>query len=388
VTRLPLLAACLRCDLRRPASWLALATALVAGWWTARGTSDDVAGLAAALLGGALATVAAVGELPRALSGSFAMARVAGPAAGMALAAGLGGSPRAAGVGAVAALVTAGLIERLGSQGFLAAESAGVALAAASLAAAASAVGPTATDWWWGIVPLWWALPVVIAVAWHARRSESPGPWEDRTGAVSQLLTAATMALALVGMAAWLFLQPDRAGWYGMLAAGCLLATALPQAALGLGHAGDAGRHRLLRSAAGPARVGRRPSLGPLWPVWTAAATPTAVLAWPPLVAAALAGDSTLAVDRLGIASAICGGGAGLAIVVAATLAWGGSRETAQALAVGLCLTVAVVLFAGFSGQSPLELRWSGVEETGGTCETPHPPESLASAPGRIALSF
>jgi hypothetical protein len=147
----------------------------------------------------------------------------------------------------------------------------------------------------------------------------------------------ASMIAALLGMAGWLFLAPERSGWYGLLAACCFVALAAPRATLAWGAVGSIARSRLLATVAGP---GLRSA-----PQWRVPITTAAILAWPPLVAAGVVGGEQ-ATDRLWLVAEVLAWGVALAVVTTAALRLGAGRETVLAIA----LVTAVACFLGWRG--------------------------------------
>lgn len=305
----------LRIDARRPASWLALAGGAGAAWWSTAETG--VCGPAAAIVSGAVVAAAAVGTPPREGPGSAAAwlgMRVAWPAAG-AVASWLARGADVVDAGSVAviigaAVVTAWAIAAATSRGLAPVDATGQSLACAMASAAAAA----AVAVWGAREAAWLRLPVAAAgwagAAAAARMLRDGSGGRPVHGPLGGGIGRAIMTTSLVGMVMFLFLAPEFAPAYAGLAAAWLLAAVGPRAALGTLPA--AGRE--------PARAVR-----------TVAAY-AAVLAWPPLVAAILAGSSTAAVVPLAIAAVIVSGAGLVAGMAAGTLAAAGSRETALAV--------------------------------------------------------
>jgi len=231
-----MIAAMLRIDARRPASWIALAAA------AAVAVGFPVGGAAArALACGGLLAVAAVGDLlvrpPRGeLPVVRVLARSVWPLAGL-----LGGGLVAGSTGAVT--LVGGLAAAVGC------------LAAWSIVASA----PGRIRW---------------QAAFGLQGDGRGEPWADRLA----------MGSMLAAMAVCYFLAPERAAWYAAVAAAWFMLLAVPRATLW----GDdaAARSRLIASAAGRPR-----------PPGTAAhaarslAASGCLLGWPAVVALALNRD-------------------------------------------------------------------------------------------------
>jgi hypothetical protein len=372
----------MRIDARRPASWIALATALLAGLaLIGQGPSPGV--VAAAWLVGALVTVAAIGEVPLELCdggpggrprcvAAWLWQRVAWPLTGMlvatATARGAGSVPAAMLLAAAVAAATI-LVARLRAAN--AADSASLALVGGGGTAALLL-------WLGGIRATWESLAAAALlwaglglVAWAAaglRIAVAAGPdWSDavvggppRTGEglrlgvlpsqgpLRRLLTRVSMLSSLAGMVGWLFLDPERTALYGLLAGGWFVALAVPRAALLDGMAVSVSWDGILRSAADDSdrwRPFTGPLRRPLPAVFSAHASLScaAVLAWPALVAAALAaGSPARGWQLVAIAAVLAGAAAGLALAATGSAVVGASGETLQASL--LAVTVAVVI--------------------------------------------
>lgn len=355
---------CVTIDARRPASWLSAAAAA----WLSIPVGAAMAPPWLAIAAGAMAAVAAVGDPPRLTRGDTAgwvVARAAWPAAA-AVAAGVIGGLRgdAAQAGLVAAILvavvtaTAVFIGIAGSRGIVAADAASAALLVAAAAAATSAWVSTAPLT--ATVVTWLAAACLVASRFGhpgmaIASSGAPALVAVSTTAAGGLLPAAAMLTALVGMAVWLFLAPGLSWCYAFLASAWFIAAAVPQATLSWGERGEAARRRLLATAAAPAAAGRKTRGGRFWlerHAWNTVACYAAILGWPPLVAAALAGDMPLAMERLGIGIVVAVWGLGLAAVAAAGVALGCRRETIQAAALLLALG-GLVVSAAARGRSP-----------------------------------
>jgi len=399
---------CLPAEARRPASWLALACVLGAGVALSvpdtpgRPPPGGVPAASAALVAGAAAAIAAVGDVPnatargphvRSLVVAATICRSTWPLV-PAVALGLAGL--SVGVWLAAAVPLAAtssiLLRRADAD---AAESAGVVLVAACVASATHAavsmnvaapldvaVAAAAGVAGFGAV-------MVAAVSWlatapssaHSLDAGSWTPadtiealgWPAGSGRLGGGLLIASMIAALLGMAGWLFLAPERSGWYGLLAACCFVALAAPRATLAWGAVGSIARSRLLATVAGP---GLRSA-----PQWRVPITTAAILAWPPLVAAGVVGGEQ-ATDRLWLVAEVLAWGVALAVVTTAALRLGAGRETVLAIV----LVTAVACFLGWRGvigpETPGNEGWNGVEQTRASCETPQP-RSGPGGPGR-----
>lgn len=232
-----MIAATLRIDARRPASWIALAAAVaVAVGFPAGGAATR------ALACGGLLAVAAVGDLlAHPLRGELPVVRVlarsAWPLAGL-----LGGG-LAAGSGGVAMLVG------------------GVVVAVGCLAG-------------WFVV-----ASAPRRLRWQAAfglQGDGRGePWVDRLA----------MGSMLAAMAVCYFLAPERAAWYAAAAAAWLVLLAVPRATLWGGDA--AARGRLIASAAGRPRPP-----GTAVHAARSLAASGCLLGWPAVVALALNRDA------------------------------------------------------------------------------------------------
>jgi hypothetical protein len=150
----------------------------------------------------------------------------------------------------------------------------------------------------------------------------------------------------------------------------------VPLGTLGPGGAGDAARGRLVATAAHgagwwPPRARTVPTAGAT--ALAAAATFGAILGWPPLVAALIAGAggewgwNMLTAVALGCAAFAT------ATIAAGVAAAGGSRDTALALALAVALAVVAVASQknGPTGESPPTPGGTDVERSVRSCKTP-----------------
>jgi hypothetical protein len=355
----------LRSDRRRPASWLAVALAAAGtAWAMAWLPAEPGVRVAAAIATGALAAVIAIGDPPRGLYGpvsGWAWLRVAWPlvaviVVGLACCRGVE-SLAVCAIACVSIVATAWGMVAAVRGGAMPGDAVSVSLACAGVAAAASlfacelgggefvAIGAAGAAW----------LAAHTAWrAWETRRNEpamslSPaGPAGLLPcGPEGRLLFGIAMLTALAGMVGWLFLAPESAGWYRLLAAAWFVVGAVPQATLAAGAADDGPRRRLLATRPGP-RVGARPSLRAALlhaDAWRPAAAWAAVLGWPLLVAAVLAPTAAERGDRVATMGGLVVAVGGLTAVTAALRLAGATRETA--LAVAMILAAGVALAVG-----------------------------------------
>lgn len=382
-----LVAWALQADRRRPASWLAGAAAAVACAIVMLLPAGP-AWLPAILAAGGVAAVAAIGDPPRGVAGpawAWILARTAWPAAGV-----LGAAivvallnvvvpaitvppapdaalrSSAAAVWAWAGIAVAAVATTVAFRsGTAAGEAASLALASAAVGAGAAAGVPipsAAARWVLGVAAAF-AVPAV-ALAWLGAVRRRSGD-ASSAGAVAALLGGIAMGSTLAGMVAWLFLAPARSGRFTLLVAAWFVVLAVPQATLGCGSLGEADRRRL--------------AWQPHPPPWRTAAFHAAVLGWPLMVAAALAGDTAAAVDRLGVAAVVALAAAVTAGATTAILAAGGTRDSALATVLGIvCLAAAAGVAAGGTWAKP---GGNDVEQSRPSCKTPVSPQPAAVPP-------
>jgi len=302
-------------DVRRPASWIALASGLFAGCCGAWTSADDSIVGSMAMLLAAVAVVAAIGEPPVDLCrpnarGSYgvwllvwAAERAAWPLIGVVLGVLVGGEFP----GAVAAIAMAMLGTLLAVATMVASRLAGAKAAdAASLTlvmAAASAAAGVAMDLrlaWvnGGAVAAWLLLGLLAWASLQAlaantdsvpaamNRGEYRGGGDvlhldvlPAAGRLRQILIMLAMGTSLAAMAAWLVLEPasghdavegqnlvvqgtgvhplaQTALVWAFFSAAWFIGLAVPQATLQDGIAGATNWERLFRTAAGPATGG------------------------------------------------------------------------------------------------------------------------------------
>ncbi|MEI6239970.1 MAG: hypothetical protein WCR51_06250 [Planctomycetia bacterium] len=359
--RVPLLASV---DARRPAAWLALATAAIgAALLPDAVPADCPAPAVMAAVFGALLAVMAIGDaVPQGHTPAFDLVwlaeRAAWPLFGWLLAAGGRADVWLAGSGALGIATGAALLAILGRRGLLAADAASATLVAAGCAGAAG---------WWADVVWPERMPgagvaiggfvglAVTAGALLGHRQVSPATSVRYTA--RHLLTAAAMMGAMAGMVGWLFLAADLAAFDLVASLAWFVSLAVPAATLGDGVSHAAVWRRVERAA--PHCAGGRLRLGPgrRRDGVLAAVTAAALLGWPPLVAAAVAGGdvarswpSLLVVAALAVAVIV------LLCIVSLGGAVGATPDTQLAVAIaGTCLCMAVVPFVG-PGQAPFLL--------------------------------
>jgi hypothetical protein len=378
-----LVAAALRADCRRPASWLAGATVAAAVGGVVS-LPDGSMWLPAILAAGGIAAVAAIGDPPRGVAGpvwAWAGARAVWPAAGVLGAVGGAAILAAAGVAAIpeasgrslAALLSAWAASAAAAVavtvafrcGATAAEASSLALAgvaAGAAAAAAAPAGPLAVRSASGIGAAVVVAGLVIPGLATMQRRSVGGP---NAPTFAAMLDGIAMASTLVAMAGWLFLVPSQSGRYALLVAAWFVVLAVPRAVLGSGSRDDACRRRLASESDSLA--------------WRTAGFYAAVLGWPLVVAAALSGDRTTAADRLLVVAGLAGAAVVTAAVTRAVLAVGGTRDSAQALILGIaCLTAAGAAAGAGKWANP---GGNDVEQTGASCKTPGSPQQDAVPP-------
>jgi len=378
-----LVATGLRADGRRPASLLAAAAAASAAVLVAAcrsGGTEPVAAHAMALVAGGIVACGAIGDPPRGIAGPAAawiVGRCLWPMLGW-----IGGSltlivagadPRwpaasaafaGCGLVAVAAVVAAGCRRNLPP-----AEATGLAMASVMASAAAAVLVPGGTI---GPVPLAGMVAVVVWLAIVGGVLVRCVPHAGETEpSVATVLGAAAMMTTLGGMVAWLFLAPEHAGRYAVLVAAWFVAWAVPQVTLGWGSRDEALRRQLVTAA--PAE-------------WRTAWFHAAILGWPLLVAAVLAGDPARAAERLLVVLFVAVVAAVTATVTRLVLRSGGTRDTAQAAV--LALAVVAGLGAGAARGFREKAAGNAVEQSGHTCKTPQTTPPDAAPPPCLEESF
>ena len=423
-----LLPVLVRCDARRPASWLACG---LAGAAVARlaATGTGVPAVAIAIACGGWAAAAAAGRPPRGLvpgmvrlDAAWWWERAAWPlvgclaaaagrrlwaddgaaiAVGLAIPVGL-----AIGVGVMTALAVAAA-----TCGATAADATSLGLVVAVAAAAAATQGRSAAEALACSLGAAAGLAVLAWCGWQQGRGWAWHADEPARGAVSaaelglaggglrSALAALAMATSLAGMAVWYFLAPAAAAAGTIVALGWFTALAVP--AVVLGPAGHVAWRRLVATTAGPARI--RPLGGPAGsstqqtassydaparirrPVAHAGAAAVAcghavVLGWPPLVAGLL-----LAVEGGLEPAAVCvwpwltvaALAVAAALLVALALAAAAARidaETTLAWAAGLIILTLVASLPIL--RSPPSVPWSKSASAG--CDGHRPRKPLA----------
>ena len=366
----------LRIDRRRPASWLAAATAATAAVWLMM-QPPSAAGLrvAAAVMAGAVAAVMAIGDPPRGLYGpirDWVWLRAAWPlaAAVAATAASVAAFPVTGGqavvpsalfclaVGATAESVRASV--RVGATPADAVSMplafAGAA-AAAAIAAARAGGGDAACG---GVVLLTWLACSAAVAAWRQQRG--PAAWTGSAGAVGlfacgpegRLLAGIAMATSLAGMVSWLFLAADAVGWYRQFAAVWFMAAAVPQATLA------------------PAEVERRGRPAAAW---------ATLLGWPLVVAAVLAPSPAAAVERVVSVGGLAAAAVVFTLLTAGLRRVGASRETALAVALAAALGAGLMLReSGHSCETWSSWQGSPVVRGVVSCKEVHVPAGVVRA--------
>lgn len=371
---LPLL---MRIDARRPASWVAAGIAAAAGLVLGRAPATS-ATIAAAVVCGGWAAVAAAGHAPRgivpgraACDAAVRWTRALWPLAGSAVAA----VWLANGAGAerpVVVAVTLGVVVATWC-GAAAARRGAAPADAASFAAvastAAAAAGLPVSGVWPAVAAVGLAAVAIPAVAWAGWRLDvglpEPADAEPRSprplaaelglarGGLRRTLAALAMASSLAGLAGWYFLAPEAAAYGCPFAVGWFVALALPAALIGppSGAAWQGVARSAATAATGAAVISRRPT--GLHLAVAAAVGHAALLGWPPLVAGLLRTAEEATVGTVfasawpWVAVAALAAGA-LALIALAALAAAVplNRETALAVAAGL-VAAATVLAAG-----------------------------------------
>ncbi|MFM8497701.1 MAG: hypothetical protein ACKOEM_19595 [Planctomycetia bacterium] len=341
-------------DARRPAAWLALVVAVVGAALLSAAPLDGcpTPSVIAAVVGAGLA-VAAIGDAtPRANAADLDVARVAERAAwplvGWLVAAGGLGDALLAATGALGILAGGGLFALLSRRGMLAADAASATLV---VTAGAGALGWWAGGAWPGRMPggagAGGVLAGVTIGAWAMLgRWPSSAAMPARSTA-RHLLTAAAMMGAMAGMVGWLFLAADLARLDLVASLAWFVALAVPAATLGDGVSHAVVWQRL--AGAAPRGGGWRPAPGRVRDSLQATLTTAALLGWPPLVVAALAGSDAA---RLGAALSVVAALAVAAAVLLAIVGLGGvaraTPDTQLAVAItGTCLCMAAVPVIG-----------------------------------------
>lgn len=268
-----ILRVCSGIDFRRPASWIALAQGGWAGWWcVVMATADPVIAVGMGLLAAAVATVAALGDMPLELCSQvaccpprtaaqnplhtlrqsaavlWACERTAWPLVGVALGVAAAGGMHellgALAVSLVGVMLAALTVLASRAAGAKAADAASLTLLVAAASAAAAvcvarpAALPAATAVWLMLVGLAWALsrrfsaPVDLVAAQAQFSGHAPaaasvfgGRMLSRggsdvlhldalpaSGPLRQILSRLAMVMSLAAMAGWLVLMPAPMG--------------------------------------------------------------------------------------------------------------------------------------------------------------------------------
>lgn len=343
-------------DARRPAAWLALVVAVVGAALLSAAPRDGcpTPAVIAAVVGAGLA-VAAIGDTTRrANAADIDAARVAERAAwplvgwllGLLVAAGGSSGAALAATSILGIVAGGGLFALLTRRGLLAADAASATLV---VAACSGALGWWADGAWRGRMPggavAGGVLAGVAVAAWAFLGRRQSGAAMPARSTARHLLTAAAMMGAMAGMVGWLFLAADLARLDLVASLAWFVALAVPAATLGDGVSHTVVWRRLERSA--PRRAGwpPRPAPGRVRDSLQATLTTAALLGWPPLVVAALAGGDAA---RLGAALAVVAALAVAAAVLLVIVGLGGvaraTPDTQLAVAItGTCLGMAAL---------------------------------------------
>lgn len=339
-----------RIDARQPAVWLALGVAALAaamlpdapppGW---------PAPAAVATLLGAAAAVMALGDAGR-LGGDvgWLAGRTVWPLVGWGAVAALRGQPALLAAGWSGAVAGGLIVALLVRRGAVVADAASAALVAAG---ASAAVGWWIDSAWPGWLPAGVGAAAILALGALGAAAAIPPAPVLRAG-LRPLLTAAGMTGALAGMVAWLFLAADRAAFDLAASLAWFAALAVPVATLGDGVSHGAVWRRLERAAPRAAGAPRRLPPGRGRDSVLAVVGHAALLGWPPLVAAVIAGASLArAWPALGVVLALAAAAGALVAVVRLGESAGASPATLQAVAVaGACLALAGAMAGAADG--------------------------------------
>lgn len=270
-----ILRVCCGIDSRRPASWIALAQGGWAGWWwVVMATADPVIAVGMGLLAAAVATVAALGDMPLELCSQvaccpprtagqnplhslrqsaawiWACERTAWPLVGVVLGvAAAGGTQELLGalaVSVVGAMLAALTVLASRAANAKAADAASLTLLVATASAAAAACVarpamalPAATAVWLVLVGLAWAVSRrlsasvdVVSAQAQAQASVFGGRVLSRggsdvlhldalpaSGLLRQILSRLAMVMSLAAMAGWLVLMPAPMGGHEEISA-------------------------------------------------------------------------------------------------------------------------------------------------------------------------
>jgi hypothetical protein len=303
----------LRIDARRPASWIGLALACAAG---------AAAGPLEAMAVAALAAVAAAGDTPRPcpgpVSSQWLAERMAWAGAGM-----LGGAAVRwlvmGGVGgevivpSCAVVIATGIVlQRARAEEMPAADAASLALVAATASFLAGAAAGSVA-----VALATWGVAAATMVLWLRVVGASPAPLPRGGDLVGGLVSRTpirrglgrvAMLTMLAAMAAWLLLDPERSGWAVWLGVAWIVSLAAPVALLPAAEDPRASIETVVRHAA--------------------------VLSWPAVVAAGMAGGQPGgAFPALVVTAGIAVASATILVLGLACRALRVSRESAFAVA-------------------------------------------------------
>ena len=397
-------------DLRRPASWIALAMGGWLGWCCAAATADQSGGIA--MLSAAVLAVAAIGDIPLAVclpagrgrqflwGCAWACERAGWPLVGIMLGIlAAGGMPSfesvpAATVGALLAAVTTVASMLSGAK---AADAASLALLMAAASAAASVgLAPRLGGSFIGGVAAWLLLGGLVLAWSRSQRTaiEAVLPGSHRAGHAAggdvlhvdafpangplrQTLSRLAMVVALAAMAGWLVLEPaiepivgggpDHVGQNGLwdrlvqvhqaaivwalFTAAWFIALAVPQATLQDGMAGVRGWEHLFRTAAHV----RHDSAARWWSIWSLRPGPVRFAGGVALSQAAILGWPVLVCVVLSLPTpaaarlplCIVIGLAVAAVVVTALVAVGAAVHVSRDTTFATTLAIAVAIAVG-----------------------------------------
>lgn len=330
----------LRLEMRRPATWLGIASGAAAGW---------VDNPAVAVAAGAMAATAAAGDLPAVRPVRTRVLRCLVPIVGLCAATAIRGTVPASGFLCAAGVSTAVTIAYLTGRGTSAADTASGALAVAAAAIAAMRGGTEA-----GLSPAvallaGWLVAGVLAASFQRWTAGRPAVLRRTAGValgrgplpaggpLRRILNGLAMASMLAAMAGWLLLTPDGAPAARDLAMAWFIALAVPAALLQDGDAVRAAWDPIIRSAAGRRSTAFRPPLGPTRMAAEVAWGHAAVIAWPCLVAMAVGLASPAGIwPAAAVVGGVCAAALAVTVVAAGLFSCNVSGETTMAVAMAL----------------------------------------------------
>lgn len=338
--------------------WLGVAGAALAAW-------IDTPWLAVAA--GALAAVAAAGDLPVIRPVRGRVLRCLTPLVGACAAMLIRGTIPAGGMLCVGIVSMAATIGSLTARGTTAADAATAALVVAAAAIAAMRGGPAVGLAAEAALVAGWLVAGMLVAAGQ-RWTAAHAAVQRRTAGVSlgrgplpaggplrRILNGLAMASMLVAMAGWLLLAPEHAAAARDLAMAWFIALAVPAALLQDGDAVRAAMEPIVRSAASDRPHPRVAPFGPARAAAEVAWGHAAVIAWPGLVAMAVGLASP---SGIWPAVAVVGGVSAAAVVVTLVAAglfwWGASGETALAVTMAIAVVALALIGPWFFADSPL----------------------------------